>query len=1001
MPRFDECCVLIPASTLEDFPSNLSDYDARSLLASWTVLWHPRLLAATEQLPVWYRADAPPEPLAKRLFAVPHPSLSQLPDNYAARVEASEESTWLTGDSRQDMLESLALEPCLPLTYPGQAGDESNRAATDGDETDTETPASGARTIDERDFFAAAYASLQVQVMTRRLRYTSNLDEIHLQNRVVAAAKAFLAGEATEAIEALHDVFDCLAEERDHYFSSDPHLVDLTLTSTSTLPTLLSEFASTVPSQATEDPSILPTPSNVLVDGDVAEKIGSSGSDEAKRFRDQLQRGQIGWAGGGPAADVCLDSLTLAEAEAVFEKAHQSIQDSLGVSPPVYGRFAGSTPSDLTGTLVKLGYCGMIPVDFAAGSGFGDEAKVIMQSPGGDIEALTAKPIDAASDASFLGLGARLGEAIDSGEIATALLAHWPGQSCEAFDDLKRVASWSLSLGKFWKLDDYFTDGEHPYHHGTLSAASPTASQLLTEAVEAKRPDPISSIGDAFRENVDREQQRTLLGMTELVTGQPIREDDLPEGFAAAIGLDVSSEASPKAMLLVNAHSTGVRASVTLEGGAPTAAKHLYAANAEGKTTTSTVDIPACGFVVVQSGSSGSVTNESFGKRLRGKLFGGPKPIAESGRMQNEFMEVAISATSGGISGVYSGGSRGNRFSMRLVKCKPLPSGTPREKLPGDETEMRCRKQTVVTATPAIGCIEVSGDLIESESEAELGTFTLRYTLARGSRTIRVDGELTPKRDVTGKPWEHYFAARAAVATESAICRSLLRDKLHRATSRRLVAPLGVVLDEAERQTYVGGNGSAFHRRVGDRFLDTLISVEGESRYSFTLHYGMDLSTPVNAARELLAAPIQIPVAPKAGTSDIGWLLHTTPKDILVSRVEVGRRDDGRLAALVRLVQTRPQSCKPTIRFLRDVESAFALLGSGQGIDVEFPAQRPDQNEGDAGETHELTSQSDTITSGSASSTDPQPLKCEGDAVSLSLASHGTIDLLVLFADES
>lgn len=999
MPRFDECCVLIPASTLEDFPSNLSDYDARSLLASWSVLWHPRLLAETEQLPVWYRADAPPEPIGKRLFAVPHPSLSQLPDNYAARAEGSEESTWLTGDSRQDMLESLALEPCQPLTYPGETSSQTE--ASDGDKTDPNAPASGARTIDERDFFAAAYASLQVQVMTRRLRYTSNLDEIHLQNRVVAAAKAFLAGEATEAIEALHDVFDCLAEERDHYFSSDPHLVDLTLTSTSTLETLLSDFASTPPTDADDDPSILPTPSNVLVDGDVAEKIGASDSDDAKRFRTQLQQGQIGWAGGGPAASVCLDSLTLAEAEAVFEQAHQSIKDALGTSPPVYGRFAGSTPSDLTGTLVRLGYRGMIPVDFAAGSGFGDEAKVIMQSSGGDIEALTAKPIDAASDAAFLGLGARLGEAIDSGEIATALLAHWPGQSCEAFEDLKRVASWSLSLGKFWKLDDYFIDGEHPYHHGTLSAASPTASQLLTEAVEAKRPDPISSLADAFRENVDREQQKTLLGMTELVTGQPVREDELPDQFVSAIGLDVADEANPAAMLIVNAHSTGVRESVTLEGGSPAAAKHLYAATSEGTKTTSTVDIPACGFVVVQSGPSGSATNASFGKRLKGKLFGGPKPIAESGRMQNEFMEVAISTTSGGISGVYSGGSRGNRFSMRLVKCKPLPAGTPRETLPGDETEMRCRKQTVVTATPALGCIEVSGDLIEGESETELGTFTLRYTLARGSRTIRVDGEISPKREVTGKPWEHYFAARAAVATESAICRSLLRDKLHRAKSRRLVAPLGVVLDEAERQTYVGGNGSAFHRRVGDRFLDTLISVEGESKNSFTLHYGMDLATPVNAARELLAAPIQIPVVPNSGASEIGWLVHTKPKDILVSRLEVGRRSDGRLAALVRLVQTRPQSCKPTIRFLRDVDSAFALFGSGQSIDVEVPAPKPKQNDGDVGETDESTSRSDAITSSGISSSDPQPLKCEGDAVSLSLASHGAVDLLVLFADES
>ncbi|MGI9472497.1 MAG: hypothetical protein ACR2NZ_13230 [Rubripirellula sp.] len=991
MPLLDECCVLIPASTLEDFPSDLSDYDARSLLAAWSVLWHPRLLAQTEQIPVWYRADGPPEPQGKRLFAVPNPSLSQLPDGYAIRAEQNEESTWLTGDSRQAMLDKLALEPCQALVYPGEEGNGSgNLSAQD----------SGARTIDERDFFAAAYASLQVQVMTRRLRYTSNLDEIHLQTRVVAAAKAFLQGNATEAIEALHDVFDCLAEERDHYFSSDPHLVDLILTSPSTVDSLLTMAGATTDTP-TDDPSILSTPVNILIDGEVASAIAKSEAPEAARLQEQLRTGQIGWAGGGPAADACLDAMTLAEAETVFEEAFEAIRDTIGAPPPVYGRFSGSTPSDMASTLVKLGYGGMIPIDFAAGSGFGDEAKVIMQSASGEIEALTAKPIDASSDAAFLGLGARLGEAIDSGEIATALLAHWPGQSCDSFGDLKRVASWSLSLGKFWKLDQYFTEGEHPYHHGTLSAASPNASELLNAMVEAKRPNPISELADQFRDNVLAEQNETLLGMTQLVTGKDIPDGSPPELFAQAIGLNIAERASAQAVLLVNPHSTGVRETVTLEGHSPAAAKHLFAVTRDGNSTTSTVDIPACGFVVVQPSENKSAgEGQSFGKRLKSKLMGGPKPMADSCHLQNEFMEVTLAPETGGISGVYSGGARGNRFSMRLVKCKPLPSGSPADALPGDDTEMRCREHRVVTSTPALGCIEVTGDIIESESQDELASYSLRYTLARGSRTIRIDGKVTPKRELTGKPWEHYIAARAAVATESAICRSLLRDKLHRAKSRRLVAPLGVVLDEAERQTYIGGSGRAFHRRVGDRFLDTLLVTEGESDTSFTLHYGIDLPSPVNAARELMAAPLNVPVQAKAAATEIGWLVHTAPKDVLVSKFRVGRRQDGQLAALVRLVQTRPQQCKATIRFLRDVTSAYALHGSGSSMDIPLPAatSADDSNKNETSSTDDShASESD---SQETRAEDPRPLKCDGDAVSLSLASHGTVDLLVIFADD-
>ena len=1000
MPPFDECCVLIPATTLEDFPSDLSDFDARSLLAGWTVLWHPRLLAKTEQIPTWYRADAPPEPQGKRLFTVPHPSLSQLPEGYATRAEQSEEATWVTGDSRQAMLEKLALEPCQPLTYLGHA-EASGKSSGLGRDVD-----GSGRTIDEHDFFAAAYASLQVQVMTRRLRYTSNLDEIHLQNCVVSAAKAFLAGEATEAIEALHNVFDCLAEERDHYFSSDPHLIDLTLTSPSTLSPLLSTVGETLPEAATNDSSILTTPTNLLLDGEVAEAISKSGDDRAVALLDQLRDGQIGWAGGGPDDEVCLDAMTLAEAEFAFDQAFARIQKAIGIQPPVYGRFSGSTPSDMTAKLVKLGYCGMIPIDFASGSGFGDEAKVIMQSSDGEIEALTAKPIDASSDSAFLSLGARLGEAIDSGEIATALLAHWPGQSCESFFDLKRVASWSLSLGKFWKLDKYFTEGEHPYHHGTMSAAASNASELLDKVVDSGSPNPISSLASQFRANVQTEQNATLRGMTQLITGIETTAGDPGELFAQAVGLTVSESNNPQAMLLVNPHSIGVRESVTLEGGSPASAQHVYAATQEGNSTTSTVDIPACGFVVVQTGkgaSSGAAgSRTALGKRIRNKLLGGPKPIAESGHLQNEFMEVAISLETGAIAGVYSG-ERGNRFSMRLVQCNPLPSDASRDILPGQDTEMRCREQRIITATPALGCIEVRGEIIESESNAELATFTMRYTLARGSRSLQVDGEIDIIRKLTGKPWQHYIAARAAVATESVIYRSLLRDKLHRAKSRRLVAPLGVILDEAERKTFVGGNGAAFHRRVGDRFLDTLLATRAESNPSFTLHYGMDLTSPINAARELLAGPLQVPVEANSANSDIGWLLHSAPKDVLVSKFRVGRRIDGCLAAHVRLVQTRPQQSKATIRFLRDVTKAFALhRNSEDAFQIVLPGSESlQESEGPpaeaSGETTEVSHESSAH---QIQADAPQPLECKGDSVTLPLTSHGVVDLLVIFTDD-
>lgn len=974
MSLFDECCVLIPVSTLEDFPSELSDVDARSLLAAWTILWHPSLLAETGQLPVWCRADSPPNVVDRRLISVPLPSLSRLPDGYRQRAADCPSCVWLSGSSREELLQQLP----LANLRQGPAGGLG----------------AGSRMIQVADFFAAGYAVLQIQVMTRRLRYTSNLDEVHLQGRVVAAAQAFVDGKGAEACEALHDVFDCLAEERDHYFSSDPHLIDLILTSRSTIDRLL-EFTADDgalgrPDQAAYDPvtsdpvtsgavtgsaskaankkaAVLATPANLLIDVEVAKAIGELEPARTARLRESLTSGAIGWAGGGPPASDCLDAMTYSQAEAAFEQAYRDSSEALGMAPPVYGRFSGVTPSDLTSTLTRLGYCGMIPIDFAGGAGFGTEAKVILQGAGTQLEALTAKPIDAACDASFLTLGIRLGEAIDGGEIATALMAHWPGQTCDTFEDVKRVASWCVCLGRFWSLADYFRNGEHPYHHGTAAATAPNAGEWLETLVSSGAANPISGLAESFRAGVVEEQLSVVAGMRDLVTGQPGVEAGEPnQGLAAAIGAPVCSESSqPQSTLLINSVSVGCRHGVAVQGGLPRNADHLYAATWESGRARATVDIPGCGFVVI-GGGTGDGSEAGLGKRLKQKLFGGPKPIAEPAHLQNEFMEVTLSPESGGVSGVFSGSTRGNRFSLRLIRAG----------LPDESTSMKCDRMRVTSTTASLGCIEATGTL-RSEHPSDdslLANFRLRYSLERGSRFLRIDGEIEPKATVSGDPWSDYIAARVAVASESPICRALIRDKVHRAKSRRMLSPLGIVLDEADRQTLICGEGLAFHRRVGERFVDTPIIVQGETRTRFVLHYGFDVPAPVAAARARIVPPTELTVQPRQTAAGIGWMLHASPKDVLVPRLDMLARSDGHPAALVRVIQTQAQACKAKLRFFRDVKTV-AL--------VDRPLEQLRDQSVEELEQQLATGRGD--------------LKHQGDLVSLSLTSHGVADLLVVF----
>jgi alpha-mannosidase len=950
MARFDECCVLIPSATLEDFPSNTSDFDARSMLAGWTVLWHPSLLAQSEQLPTWYRADSPPDLDGPRIVAVPTMSVDQLPGEYESNCRKDPNCHWVSGETREQMLQALQLQE-LP------------------------TLQSEHRAVGVRDFFAAGFVSLQVQVMTRRLRYTSNLDEIHLQSRVVAAAQAFCGGDAKAAIEALHDVFDCLAEERDHYFSSDPHLIDLNLLTPATLDTFVDQHLAAAlqanqPGNSDQEP-ILQTPTNVLIDHPVAAFLIRSEVDRYRSFRDSLASGQIGWAGGDPEPEICIDAMSFDQADRAIRSAFKTATEAVGQSPRVYARREGATPADLTPTIASLGYQGMIPIDFSRGSGFGDEAKVIRQAGGVEIQALTAKPIDAGSDASFLDLGARLGEAIDSGEIATALLVHWPGGECESFADLKTAASWSLALGRFWKLDDYFTDGEHPYHHGTARALSPEASITLTHQVDKNAAHPLSSVTTAFRDCVASETARCLRGMTGLVAGKPIGLDGADQLKSIAIEFARTSGAQPSSaeatsVLCINPQGAGCRETIRLAGAPPASSKHIYATSSERSESVISLDVPAYGFARAETGKEARKR-----KSLIGRLFSSGKQIAEGHSLSNKFMEAVISPKTGGIQGVYSGAVRGNRLSLRLVQvCSHVDD----EKSADDGAQMVADKVRIVNNSESAGEIQANGKLIDHQSNT-IATFTLNYRLQRGSRHLHVSGSLKPAHEVKGDPWQNYLGIRVAYSSEAAIIRPLVRDKIHRSRSRRVVAPLGLVIDEAERQTLISAGGMAYHRRVGDRFVDTLFAVQGETVENFQLAYGFDVPTPVATAKAMIAEPPQVSIEKTDQLPLRGWIAHVAPAEVLITRLELAERDDGRLAAMVRLIQTRSRSAKVKLRFCRDLQ--FATLLKGNDVDswnLPIPANDDGQ------QTH-----------------DPS-VKCEGDSIQFSVASHQITNLLAVFA---
>lgn len=1111
MPPFAECCVIIPCSTIEDFPSRLDSAGARSLLGGLTVAWHPRLIAATRRTPSWHRSDEAPPPIRipaamaniaaevetatdadaftghatngltslagdfeleaqpakslstlRRLLIIPEVCVSTLPADVREGIDRDAVSLHdmptphdtayhaacevrIRVSSRGDALEKLAAAVAL-------FADEHTGDASLGIESQLHPQSVAAGGLDEHDFFALGYMWWQTQILTRRLRYTSNLDQIYFESRLVAAAEHFVAGDMAAASDSLHDCYDALAEERDHYFSSDPAIVDLTLLTPGVLDAWLASRAhpenSSIGDAAATRRTGLATPENILVDESVAAAILQGDPDRRAQFRACLKSADagaskqsheaVGWCGGGPASDFSFDASSTATCEQRIAEAVRTVKESGSAPLEVYARLGGGVAGEWVPAIAAAGFRGIIPIDFLGGRGFDDESKVLLGEGDYEIEALTAKPIDADDESSFLTLSAKLGEAIDRGEIATALLAHWPGGGCDSFDDVRRAASWSLCLGKFWRIDEYFTEGERPFHHGS----SPSVAAA-----------PVQTVGDLYQRrsqlaaDLQSQLNSNLRGMAALLAPaaeatlpmQPFvalndndkLESDLCQQIATSLGYTVDtavigSPSSAENLLLLHPNHPAVRTSLTVAGKVSANTAPIFHAESTGATTRLIADVPAWGFALVGSAATrqpGDNAHSASPVQKFMRLFsGGPGKMIEGNQFSNEFMEVTIDRRHGGIDAVYSGPGRGNRFSMRVL-ISPRANIDPESKT--DATDSRwetvCTRLETVEDTRHRAVMELEGEFRLSPEAAKLPDpldteslhrkptkWQAQYSLERGSRRllyrIRFDNHVDASTSIADA-WKSAPVLRMAMAEAAPVVRSISREKLVRTSARSFTSSLGFVIDEDSRSTLISCSGATVHRRCGERFFDTIVAADCLGKTATagdtsawtpwqSFAFGFDVRQAVASAKsfalgdQVCSVPITTAgngASPQsfAKISQRGWLMHPAPMSLEVQVVSVGRvTGEGDvpdcMALHLRVIQTAGRAVAASLRFCRDVHSAYEVSS----------LSRPFQNN---------TSPNLVPLSQLREISNPESMTCQADRVSWTHTSHGVVHIIVLF----
>ena len=477
---FNRLTALFPCYSLEDFDLERREDDAEQLLSSWSALWHPELLAAAQAIPAWLAANAPPMEPCRGLVVVPDSCVAALPDDWIARAEAAGACVLLGLRHRHEIV-AAALQHLRP-DGPNVKGDTTVK----GDSpifADTKTGTGPRPAVDSElvaDFLALGHCYLQVELLTRKLRYMSNLDEAALQTATLAAAAEALRGDAAAARRHLQSAFDRLHEAREYFFPVEPRLLDLTLVAPSTLgPALREELAGRLMH-------------NLLISGNVVEEIARREPETLASLEQALAAGSVALVGG----EYDEIPLSLLDPEAIGQHLSRGLatyQRLLHQRPAVFGRRRFGLTSVLPQVLQRLGFAGAFHCTLDDGRfPTGGQSRIQWEGIDGTIiEAIGCVPVDAGCAAPFLAIAQKLSNAMSLDRTPTVVFAHWPGRSSCWYEDLRRIAAYGSVLGTFSTMTGYFEEtvssGQRSHYR-----ADEYRSPYLKQDAAACRRDPIS-----------------------------------------------------------------------------------------------------------------------------------------------------------------------------------------------------------------------------------------------------------------------------------------------------------------------------------------------------------------------------------------------------------------------------------------------------------------------------------------------------------------------------
>jgi hypothetical protein len=295
----------------------------------------------------------------------------------------------------------------------------------------------------------------------------------------------------------------------------------------------------------------------------------------------------------------------------------------------------------------------------------------------------------------------------------------------------------------------------------------------------------------------------------------------------------------------------------------------------------------------------------------------------QTNTIRNDFFEVEVDGSSGGLKAIRDHKTRINRLGQMLVFN------------PG--SRMVAKEIKVTSAGPALAEIVSDGFLI-GEQDQILANFRQRLRLWYGRPLLEMRVEIMPQQPAAGYGWHAYFGSRFAWRDERMTLIRGFNGMGYITNHPRPQTPDYLDIRTPPYGTTILTGGLPFHQKQGGRMVDVILVPEGEKATAFEMAIAFDRDVPMQTAWGYASPLAIVPTTkgpPHIGAS--GWLFHIDASNLLLTRMIPGHAEglqapvhDVEDAITARFLECANYSGLAEFRCVRDPQRATVLDARGQ-----------------------------------------------------------------------